>query len=696
VRSLLTLLFVLNFSLCYSAKNRVALFDLTTRNAESTAGNIFSVEHLLKVAGLPYQVTTNFSEALDSKLIIFSSNIEISTFTDAEVASIQDYINNGGVAFVTQLKDPRLYSTFGISAYSPLNTKHFSFHFNTSSSPEIFRWLNDNYEKNIILGDSVKYTDVIGTRSYTLTTAMPLALFGDNTVGFSMNKAGQGYGYALGINFRDVVLRNQIIGSYNAGRSYSNGFEPGTDVFMLVIKGIYAHHNPFSAWKHTSGLNSQSSLIITHDVDATTSIRDMMNNFAAYEQANGIRATYFVTTHYMHDSLAKDFWTDYTDDVQKLKTFNHEIASHSVSHVPDFDNETIVPEGSPGNTELMYAPFYNGHFSSNVTVHGETEVSKLLLERITGLTIRSYRTGYLLYNKKLLSILAQKNYIFNSSLSANNVLTAFPFLGHYDLSMSGDISNVLEIPNTISDVFMSDPINETNFSVKANTWINVQKRNAENFAPTILLIHPNRTWKVIAEQILIRGMADNTRIVPFEHFGDYWKARDAFLFDYQVSGDSVITIVIKNSSLPVQADLSLIIDNGQSAKAINVQDESENPITFLKSNWYDNGIILHSTPFKESYTSFAYSTGTELTPPVLYPNPNPGQFSIDFDLMSNGLVQMDIYNSTGSWVESPLNKELPVGHHSYSYKSLTLAAGIYYYRITSPNATLTGKFIVAQ
>jgi hypothetical protein len=191
-------------------------------------------------------------------------------------------------------------------------------------------------------------------------------------------------------------------------------------------------------------------------------------------------------------------------------------------------------------------------------------------------------------------------------------------------------------------------------------------------------------------------MADNTRIVPFEHFGDYWKARDAFLFDYQVSGDSVITIVIKNSSLPVQADLSLIIDNGQSAKAINVQDESENPITFLKSNWYDNGIILHSTPFKESYTSFAYSTGTELTPPVLYPNPNPGQFSIDFDLMSNGLVQMDIYNSTGSWVESPLNKELPVGHHSYSYKSLTLAAGIYYYRITSPNATLTGKFIVAQ
>lgn len=690
---LLVLVFVVDSG--FSQNNRVAIFDLTAKSAETTNGNLFSVEHLLKVSGLPYIVTSDFSVATQSKIIVFTSNIETNTFTPGEVTTIQNFVSGGGVIVATQLKDPRLFNLFGVSGYT-YGTRRFSFNFKTSVEPSVFRWIDDANEKHILLGDTTKNTDIIGTRAYTLSTASQLGTFGEGTTGLSKNKSNDGYAYLLGINWRDVVLRNQVIASFDAFRTYSNGFEPGTDVFMLILKGIYTTHNVFSVWKHTSGLDSKASLIITHDVDATSAIKDMMNNFAAYELENGIRATYFVTTHYMHDSLAKDFWHGYTDDIIALKTRNHEIASHSVSHVPDFDNETIVLAGSEGNTELTYAPFYNGHFSNNVTVHGETEVSKLLLERITGLTIRSYRTGYLLYHEELLNILAEKNYVFNSSLSANNVLTAFPFFGHFDLSMSGELSNVLEIPNTISDVFMANPISETNYMDKVSIWRDVQKRNAANFAPTVLLIHPNRTWKITAEQSFIRNLSDKTRIVPFEHFGNFWKAREATQFDFVESPDSVITITIKNSSLPLHEDLSFVLDNGQSAKLITVKDENGNSIPLTKSNWTDNGIILHSSSFSETYDKFEYTNTLEISDFQLYPNPTTGTFTIDFDLMTNGPVNFSLFDSKGALVETPIDKVLSIGQQTYSYESKTLTSGVYYYRLTTANSTRSGKILVTR
>jgi hypothetical protein len=319
VRILILLALVVVVDSGFSQNNRVAIFDLTAKSSEATNGNLFSVEHLLKISGLPYAITTDFNVATQSKIIVFTSNIETTTFTTGEITTIRNFVTGGGVVVATQLKDPRLFDVFGVSGYS-YGTKRFTLNFQTGSAPGIFRWIDDPHEKHILLGDSSKNTDVIGTRAYTLSTASQLGTFGEGTSGFTKNRFGDGYAYLIGINWRDVVLRNQVIASFSAFRSYSNGFEPGTDVFMLILKGIYTTHHVFSVWKHTSGLDSKASFIITHDVDATSAIKEMMNNFAEYELENGIRATYFVTTHYVHDSLAKDFWHGYTNDINALKT----------------------------------------------------------------------------------------------------------------------------------------------------------------------------------------------------------------------------------------------------------------------------------------------------------------------------------------------------------------------------------------
>jgi peptidoglycan/xylan/chitin deacetylase (PgdA/CDA1 family) len=678
----------------FAQKNRIAILDLTVRDTESVDANRFSAEHILKVAGLPYFITDTVNNAMQSNFILCTSNIESYSFNQAEGDSLRAFVQRGGTLFVTQLKDTAIFDIFGVYDYT-YSTTHYGFDFLTDSTDNTFRWIDDANEKHIKLADT-SYSAVMSSRSYMLTTATPLAKFDDDSVALIKNNYGSGYAYVLGLNWKDVVLRNEVAAHYKAARTYSNGFEPGTDAFILLIRAIYAKYNNYAVWKHTSGLNSKASLIITHDVDATTSIRDMMNKFASYEKSNKIIATYFITTHYMHDSLAKNFWTNYISDLLEVKYKGHEIASHSVSHVPDFDIETIVPEGTCGNTELTYQPFYNGHFSTNVTVCGETEVSKLLLERDIQTIIRSYRTGYLAYNNKTLNSLETNGYSFNSSHSANDVLTAFPYQGHLDNSMNGAISKIYEIPNTISDVFTSNPISEANYNDKVAIWSDVVKRNANNNAASVLLIHPNRIWKIQAEQNLIRSLASDIRIIPFEHYGDYWKAREACNFDYNMENDSLLVITIKNTSLPLHHDMSFIVDNGMLLYKIRVEDESHNPINLLQSKWETQSKILYSENFTPDYTNYTFVPDGDNQVFSNYPNPFTTSTTFSFEVMETTFVILKIYDASGRLVEEPVKQNVEIGSYEYKYENTRLSNGVYFYEFTiGKNKPVRKKMIVA-
>lgn len=674
--------------------NRIALLDLTARNTETTNGNLFSAEHLLKVSGLPYFVTDSVTLATQSNFVLVSSTVESFSFTSAERDSLRNFVNRGGTLFIAQLKDTALFDLFGVYDYT-YSTSHYTLNWLYNAADKAFRWVDDVNEKQMKLADT-SYSSVMGSRSYMLSTAVALAKFDDDSVAVCKNQYGLGNAYVLGLNWKDVFLRNQVMASYKASRTYSNDFEPGSDVFILLMRALYAKHNPYAVWKHTSGLNSKSTFVITHDVDATSSIKNIMNDFASYEENNNIKATYFVTTHYMHDSIAKDFWNGYTDEIMRVKEKGHEIGSHSVSHVPDFDNETIVPEGSCGNNEITYQPFYNGTYSSNVTVCGETEVSKLLLERDINVSIHSFRAGYLAYNEKILNSLQTNNYSFNSSHSANDVLTAFPFQGHLDLSMSGAVSSIYEIPNTISDVFKSDPISIANYNDKVSTWLNVIQRNAANNAPTVLLIHPNRVWKLLAEQNLLRALPSSTRIVPFEQFGNFWKAREACDFDYTLTTDSTLLITIKNSAVPLHHDLSFVVNDGMLLHSITVEDESHNVIPLFQEQWEGNDKILYSEKFNQQYTDFYYVPNGNLVVFDNYPNPFSTSTTITFEVMSNNSdVTLSIYDATGRLVDEPVAETLEIGRYTYTYSNSHLTTGLYFYAFTvNGSKAVVNKMIV--
>src|SRR4051812_40578688 len=79
------------------AQNVISVLDVTSKNAESTQGNLFSCEHILHTAGYSYSVTDSMNVAIKSKIVFITSNIESTTFIQKERDSLRSFVKRGGV-----------------------------------------------------------------------------------------------------------------------------------------------------------------------------------------------------------------------------------------------------------------------------------------------------------------------------------------------------------------------------------------------------------------------------------------------------------------------------------------------------------------------------------------------------------------------------------------------------------------------
>ena len=678
----------------FATNNRtIALLDLTARNAESNNGELFSAEHALKVAGLPFIITTNVNLAIQYGVVMTSSSVSSSTFVTIEKDSLVAYVNRGGTFIVPNLSDSFFYPLFGISANVQCDTLH-RISFDMTLSDPTMRWLNDTLEQTISLG-AWRIDTTYSARSYTTTTSTVLARYNNGTNAIVRNNYGSGKAYLLGFSFRYMILFPEIDKDCEAQRTYSNGFEPTSDAWILFVKGICVTQISNSVWLHTSPYNSRATFMLTHDIDAQTSY-DTMNLYADYENSIGIKAFYFCTTHFLRDSVMTNYYNP--AQIQYVMSKGHIIGSHSVGHFWDFDVTATVPYGVFGNTELNYRP-YNAGVGQGVgtptvgaTVLGETELSKNLLQTDLGINCRSFRAGYLCYNNKLVDGLDTVGYVYNSTYSANDVLTNFPYLNHMDRQSSGRISHVWEIPMTISDVFEADRFSDSNYVQKEAIWFDVLTRNADNYSPTVLLLHPTRTYKMIAEQMLINSLPANIGIYDFETFADYWVAREAVTFTSSLSNDS-LTIIVPHTQLPLDDKISFVVDNGQSLVNIKAQDDLGNPMFVYQSNWDNNGIIVH---FGYMTTVGIHSTGGGDQDVVanIFPNPFSNSTAIEVGQKEAGLFNITIYNIFGQLIKTVVNENRPSGIYHETFNAEGIAAGTYFCKITTGTKTIVKRIVI--
>jgi hypothetical protein len=187
---------------------------------------------------------------------------------------------------------------------------------------------------------------------------------------------------------------------------------------------------------------------------------------------------------------------------------------------------------------------------SHPTIFGEVRVSKQLLDRDLDAQTVGFRSGYLLYPNELLGVLEQSGYLFDSSVSAQWVLTNFPFFGFRRRSLDSEHSSIVEVPVTLDD--SRGELETRNFltaetqEAALSTWLQVIRANAENNAISCLLIHPtDTTYKLTTERRLLEAVrGTDTWIGSVGALAAFWRGRARLHPDFaqRPGGRSVIML----------------------------------------------------------------------------------------------------------------------------------------------------------
>jgi hypothetical protein len=488
-------------------------------------------------------------------------------------------------------------------------------------------------------------------------------------------------------------MRNQMNHDYQAQRDYSNYFNPGTDVFMLFLKAIYAEYTPYATWKHTAPWNNRYVMMMSHDIDAFQSM-DTMHYFAEYQYQNQIRATYFITTHYFSDDLDGDYYTPNIAKIAYVQGLGQTIASHSVGHFPDFYDTGHIPPGGPGHTRATYHPHYSVASSTTIggSTFGECEVSRDVLEEDLGVNIVSFRAGYLDYPDILPDVLDALGYDFNSSYTATDVLTNFPYYDREGCSFSGNKTSLLEIPLTFDVDYDLDGMTPLNFYDKADIWLGEMEKIAANYGQALYLLHPTRYYKLALMDYIYQNLPWGACKMEMGAFGEYWETRISLEIISDVTNNDILKITVPNVLFALNDKLSLVVNNGQSLSGIEVKNEDGDPVIFYESEWEENDLIITFSPNPFAINENAASKSTEFI--RNYPNPLSVSTTFEYFLACDSYVTLTVFDREGREISRLAEGKQNAGVHFVNYTPASVESGIYFYRLTTGSGSHTGKMVV--
>lgn len=247
------------------------------------------------------------------------------------------------------------------------------------------------------------------------------------------------------------------------------------------------------------------------------------------------------------------------------------------------------------------------------------------------------------------------------------------------------------MPVTISDVFHSNPISIFNYFDKANTWLDITRKNLVNGAPTVLLIHPNRNYKLEGMSYYLDELPNDINIMEFDKFGDFWRAREAFVFDSELDGNEM-TITIPES-MDLTDDISFIVADGQFLSEISIINESGVSLNFSQEPWEGNDVIVY---FGDFVNSINYVQENENASLRVFPNPTNGNINIEIDLAQSGNLQIDLFDINGRKVENLFYKKASKGklHLEENISKYNLPKGVYFIIMKNQNEIIDRRKIV--
>jgi hypothetical protein len=473
--------------------------------------------HALGQMGIPFFVTRDLDQALRHRLVIIYPTINGRTFNPSEVEKINKHVSMGGSLISFNVLAGAFRPLFGYRDAAPSRRRHRMIFSATADAME--RYLNRPEEREIQLGDP-KHDEIFWTNGYTPDDSSQLmAHFEDGTGAILRKKTGEGTAYLFGLSLQDVILRNEVNRDYDAQRQYVNVFEPGADVWSLLLRAWYESAQPDAVRLGTIPSGNSSVFLLSHDVDWENSF-DPALDFAAMEEKHHVKSTFFIQTKYVSDANSVSFFFGKDlEDLKKLHTMGFSIGSHSVIHSRGFNKFEL---GTGTETLTSYQPRGTGFDTATAaTVFGEIRVSKELLNgELPGQETVFFRAGHLRVPPTMPEALQRCGYLFDSSFTAADVLTNFPYPLPLELGFDED-SGILEFPLTFEDE------ESPRLDQRVARALEVIRANAENEAITSILIHPNEAhYKLNAEQAILEQLPPGVVATDMLSFARFWRARD--------------------------------------------------------------------------------------------------------------------------------------------------------------------------
>jgi hypothetical protein len=541
----------------------------------SEDGAALAPARMLQAMGVPFFMTRDLRGALGHKLVLIYPGIDGKTFPPEAAQLLEQHLHNGGSIFAQNVFSGALEPIFGVKGYVPQQSRHrMAF---TGVGDAIMRYLDRPQEREIQLG-SPALPQVIWTNGYSPTSAGEvLAKFEDGSAAVITSKHGKGRTYLVGMSFDDVVVRNQQNRDFEAQRIYVNGFEPGTDIWLLMLRAWYESYSETAARLATIPDGMRSVLMLSHDVDWEYSIQPALQ-FAHAERSRGLSSTFFVQTKYLPDANSRAFFFGSNLDVlREAKAAGGDIESHTVLHFHGFNH---APLGSGHESYANYRARATGLDSAEgITALGEACVSKSLLDGEMHQWTTIFRAGHLRVPPSLPEALERCGYEFDSSFTADDVLTSFPYKLNLDLGWTEE-SSIFEFPVSIED-------EQSPLDSRLDQTLDLIQANADNGAPSVLLIHSNNAdSKLKAEQDLLQQLPKDIEVRDMLSFARFWKARDELQWTVQRISNRSLQLEL-TSELPVSG---LTFTFRQKPKKVTMVDGA------LTSRVAGNQVILGEMP----------------------------------------------------------------------------------------------------
>jgi len=178
------------------------------------------------------------------------------------------------------------------------------------------------------------------------------------------------------------------------------------------------------------------------------------------------------------------------------------------------------------------------------------------------------------------------------------------------------------------------------------------------------------------------------------HDTDYYTHLDKMQIQYSLDGTTWV-----NAGSPIERYITTA--NTWTTHNISLPACNSQPafyVAFLGISYHGENMFIDSVTVEGVAKNVSISENLPQTTMLNqnYPNPFNPETTINFELNNQSKISLSVYNAKGELVEELINLVIGIGKHSVKFDGSKLNSGVYFYKLVTPEKTMTKKMILMK